>query len=83
MGKFGDLSVTKVIKDVLSALELFGKKCNAEVDPDKRKMQTEVVRPVERFFEIMHYLKNFNFKRHSLVSFLLASHIFSNSNEPV
>uniref|UniRef100_A0A915PWB8 Cysteine--tRNA ligase, cytoplasmic n=1 Tax=Setaria digitata TaxID=48799 RepID=A0A915PWB8_9BILA len=37
-GKFGELSVTKVIEDTLAALDKFKSKCIDEIDPDKKKM---------------------------------------------
>ncbi|MCP9257474.1 Cysteine--tRNA ligase, cytoplasmic [Dirofilaria immitis] len=37
-GKFGELSMTKVIEDTLSALDKFKNKCTEETDPDKKRL---------------------------------------------
>ncbi|KAK6102952.1 cysteine--tRNA ligase [Brugia pahangi] len=41
-GKFGELSMTKVIKDTLSALDKFKNKCIDETDPDKKNMLADM-----------------------------------------
>ncbi|VDK85534.1 unnamed protein product [Onchocerca ochengi] len=41
-GKFGELSMTKVIEDTLSALDQFKSKCVKETDPDKKRMLADM-----------------------------------------
>lgn len=42
-GKFGELSITKVVEDTLSALDKFKTKCISETDPDKKSMLADMV----------------------------------------
>ncbi|VDN04473.1 unnamed protein product [Thelazia callipaeda] len=41
-GKYGELSVTQIIEDVILALNFLRKKCMNETDPDKKKLMADV-----------------------------------------